>query len=80
MLLLGGALTAILFETGSPASVLPRRRRGGRLRDAQPPPGRHVGTPLTDVPLWQLAAAWLAWVAVPTAVVITSYAPTKVSR
>lgn len=78
VLLLGGAVAGILFETGAPAQVL----LGDVVGLAFEMPSRLLdGTsPLTDVPLWQLAGAWVAWVAVPTAVVLTSYARTKVSR
>ncbi|MGJ7439917.1 ABC transporter permease [Aquipuribacter sp. MA13-6] len=78
VLLLGGAVTGILFATGSPSSVL----LGDVVSVAFEMPSRLLdgSTGLSDVPLWQLVTAWCAWVAVPTAVVLTSYARTKVSR
>ncbi|WP_380169337.1 ABC transporter permease [Jannaschia sp. R86511] len=78
VLLLGGAVAGILAATGSPATVL----LGDVVMVAFEMPSRLLdGTSeLSGVPLWQLATAWLAWVAVPTVVVIASYARTKVSR
>ncbi len=78
VLLLGGAVTGILAATGSASSVL----LGDVVSVAFEMPSRLLGgtTALSSVPLWQLVTAWAAWVAVPTAVVLTSYARTKVSR
>lgn len=78
LLLVGGAVTTVLVETGAPATVL----LADVVSVAFEMPARLLGadTALSDVPLWQLAAAWLAWVVVPTAVVVSSYATTKVSR
>ncbi len=79
LLLLGGAVAGSLAATGSPASVM----LGDVVMVAFEMPHRLLGgttSELNSVPLWQLVAAWCAWVAVPTAVVITSYARTKVSR
>ena len=78
LLLLGGAVTGILVSTGSPSTVLLADvvsvafEMPARVLDAE--------SMLSTVPLWQLSGAWLAWVAVPSAVVVTSYATTKVSR
>lgn len=82
VMLLCTAVTAILSETGSPDSV--------RLFDvvsvAFEMPyrmlllGAEGGSDLSSVPLWQLLTAWAAWVVLPTAVVVSSYATTKVSR
>lgn len=78
LLLVGGAVTTVLVETGAPATVL----LADVVSVAFEMPARLLGadTALSGVPLWQLAAAWLAWVVVPTAVVVSSYATTKVSR
>lgn len=79
LLLLGGAVAGILAATGSPASVM----LGDVVMVAFEMPHRLLGgttSELSSVPLWQLVTAWSAWVAVPTAVVLTSYARTKVSR
>lgn len=78
ILLLGGAVTAILVATGSPPAVL----LADVVSVAFEMPARllDTDTQLSVVPLWQLSAAWLAWVLLPWAVVITSYATTKVSR
>ena len=78
VLLLGGAMTAILLETGAPAAVL----LADVVSVAFETPARLLGadSPLSPVPLWQLAGAWCAWVAVPAAVVVAAYATTKVSR
>lgn len=78
LLLLGGAVTEILMETGSPTVVM----LGDVVSVAFEMPARLLDgdSALRSVPLWQLLAAWTAWVAVPSAVVVTSYATTKVSR
>ena len=78
ILLLGGAVTGILISTGAPPAVL----LGDVVSVAFEMPARLLGaeSALAPVPLWQLAAAWAAWVAVPSAVVVTAYATTKVSR
>jgi ABC-2 type transport system permease protein len=78
VLLLSGAVAGILSATGSPATVM----LGDVVMVAFEMPSRLMGgtSELSDVPLWQLVGAWLAWVAIPTAVVIASYARTKVSR
>ena len=82
VMLLGTAVTAVLSETGSPDSV--------RLFDvvsvAFEMPyrllllGTEGGSDLSSVPLWQLLTSWAAWVVLPAAVVVSSYATTKVSR
>lgn len=78
VLLLAGAVAGILTATGSPAAVLLMDVVGVSFEM----PSRLLGgdSPLSPVPLWQLAAAWAGWVVVPTAVVLTTYARVKVSR
>ena len=82
VLLLCSAVPTILVATGSPERVY--------LADvvslAFEMPyrllllGETGDTVLSGVPLWQLLAAWSAWVVVPATVVVLSYATTKVSR
>lgn len=78
VLLLAGAVAGILASTGSPPSVL----LGDVVQVAFELPSRLLGgdSELSAVPLWQVVAAWLGWVVIPTAVVIGAYARTKVSR
>jgi hypothetical protein len=82
IMLLCTAVTAVLSETGSPDSI--------RLLDvvsvAFEMPyrllllGSEGGSDLSSVPAWQLLTAWTGWVLLPAAVVVASYATTKVSR
>jgi len=82
VLLLGTAVTAVLSETGSPDSV----RLADVVSVAFEMPYRLLllgttgGSDLSGVPLWQLLSSWSAWVLVPSAIVVLSYATTKVSR
>ncbi|WP_336923137.1 ABC transporter permease [Aquipuribacter sp. SD81] len=78
LLLVGGAVSAVLVGTGS----WPVVQLVDVVAVAFEAPARLLGadSALSTVPLWQVGAAWLAWVAVPTTVVVTSYATTKVSR